>query len=205
MTDSYVRVLLKRLATKARIDKRVHAHGLRHTHAAQLRAEGVDIGIISKQLGHASISTTARYLDHLAPRAVIEAMRNRIWTSDRVSAIHSAARATGISRPPPILTVRCSSAVKQATFIAFAHRRGESDRAGATEERSGLAASYSQHGTCVTADPRSAPLPLARATIHASEDSMREGSRSTASCQVFLSRDLKVASLSYAKFNCTGR
>src|SRR5882724_10704911 len=48
----------------AGIHKRVHAHGLRHTHAAQLQEEGVDIGIISKQLGHASISTTARYLDH---------------------------------------------------------------------------------------------------------------------------------------------
>jgi len=72
--------LLKRLAAKAGIDKRVHAHGLRHTHAAQLRAEGVDIAIISRQLGHASITTTARYLDHLAPRAVIEAMRNRTWT-----------------------------------------------------------------------------------------------------------------------------
>jgi len=45
----------------------------------QLRAEGVDIGIIARQLGHASISTTARYLDHLAPKAVIEAMRRRGW------------------------------------------------------------------------------------------------------------------------------
>jgi site-specific recombinase XerD len=79
MTDAYVRRLLKRLAARAGIDKRVHAHGLRHTHAAQLRAEGIDIGIISKQLGHTSISTTARYLDHLAPRAVIEAMRKRAW------------------------------------------------------------------------------------------------------------------------------
>jgi len=79
MTDAYVRRLLKRLAGRAGIDKRVHAHGLRHTHAAQLRAEGIDIGIISKQLGHSSISTTARYLDHLAPRAVIETMRNRTW------------------------------------------------------------------------------------------------------------------------------
>jgi site-specific recombinase XerD len=79
MSDAYVRVLLKRLARRAGIDKRVHAHGLRHTHAAQLRAEGVDIGIISKQLGHTSITTTARYLDHLAPRAVIEAMRRRTW------------------------------------------------------------------------------------------------------------------------------
>jgi site-specific recombinase XerD len=80
MSDAYVRVMLKRLAARAGIDKRVHAHGLRHTHAAQLRAEGVDIAIISRQLGHASITTTARYLDHLAPRAVIEAMRRRSWT-----------------------------------------------------------------------------------------------------------------------------
>jgi integrase len=62
------------------VRRRVHAHGLRHTHAAQLRAEGVDIGIISRQLGHTSITTTARYLDHLAPTAVIEAMRRRSWT-----------------------------------------------------------------------------------------------------------------------------
>jgi site-specific recombinase XerD len=82
MSDAYVRVLLKRLAARAGIDKRVHAHGLRHTHAAQLRAEGVDIGIISRQLGHASITTTARYLDHLAPRAVVETMRNRSWWAE---------------------------------------------------------------------------------------------------------------------------
>ncbi len=80
MADAYVRVMLKRLAVRSGIEKRVHAHGLRHTHAAQLRAEGVDIAIISRQLGHASINTTARYLDHLAPRAVIEAMRSRNWT-----------------------------------------------------------------------------------------------------------------------------
>jgi site-specific recombinase XerD len=79
MGDAYVRVMLKRLARRAGIEKRVHAHGFRHTHAAQLRAEGVDIGIISKQLGHASITTTVRYLDHIAPTAVIEAMRARQW------------------------------------------------------------------------------------------------------------------------------
>ena len=80
MADAYIRVMLKRLAARAGIEKRVHAHGLRHTHASQLRAEGIDIAIISRQLGHASINTTARYLDHLAPRAVIETMRSRNWT-----------------------------------------------------------------------------------------------------------------------------
>ena len=79
--DAYIRVLLPRLGRKARIEKRVHAHGLRHTHAAQLRVEGVDIGIISKQLGHRSIATTARYLDHIAPQQVIETIRTRVWHS----------------------------------------------------------------------------------------------------------------------------
>jgi len=79
VSSSYVRRLLNRLGEQAGIEKRVHPHGLRHTHAAQLRAEGVDIGIISKQLGHRSIATTARYLDHIAPWAVVEAMRGREW------------------------------------------------------------------------------------------------------------------------------
>ncbi|MCL4743304.1 MAG: site-specific integrase [Phycisphaerales bacterium] len=79
VTSSYVRRLLASLGARAGIEKRVHAHGLRHTHAAELRAEGVDIGIISKQLGHRSIATTARYLDHIAPWAVVEAIRGREW------------------------------------------------------------------------------------------------------------------------------
>ncbi len=79
LADSYIRVLFPRLGRQAGIAKRVHAHGFRHTHAAELRAEGVDIGIISKQLGHRTIATTARYLDHIAPFAVVQAMQKRIW------------------------------------------------------------------------------------------------------------------------------
>jgi site-specific recombinase XerD len=79
IAQGLLRRLLKELARKAGIDRRVHAHGLRHTHAAQLRSEGVDIGIISKHLGHAFITTTARYLDHIAPQAVVEAVRSRDW------------------------------------------------------------------------------------------------------------------------------
>ncbi len=73
MGDAYIRVLLPRLGRRAGIENRVHAHGLRHTHAAQLRVEGMDIGIISRQLGHRSIATTARYLNRTAPQQVIEA------------------------------------------------------------------------------------------------------------------------------------
>lgn len=77
LKTSYVRALLPRLGRTAGIDKRCHAHGLRHTHAAELRAENVDMAVISRQLGHSSIATTARYVDHLQPAAVIQAIRAR--------------------------------------------------------------------------------------------------------------------------------
>jgi site-specific recombinase XerD len=80
LSSGYARRLFQQLGAKAGIAKRVHAHGLRHTHAAQLRSEGVDIGIISKQLGHRSITTTATYLDHIAPLAVLQTIRSRHWT-----------------------------------------------------------------------------------------------------------------------------
>ena len=48
----------------------------RHTHAADLRAECVDIGIISKQRWHRSIASTARYLDHVTPWDVVERLES---------------------------------------------------------------------------------------------------------------------------------
>ena len=81
LLSSYCRSLFARLGRKAGIEKRVHPHGLRHTGAAELRSEGVDVGIISKQLGHSSIATTARYLDHISPAAVVEAMQRRDWAA----------------------------------------------------------------------------------------------------------------------------
>ncbi len=79
ISAGYARRLLAGLGRRAGIAKRVHPHGLRHTHAAELRAEGIDIGIISKQLGHRSIATTVRYLDHIAPWAVVETIGGRSW------------------------------------------------------------------------------------------------------------------------------
>jgi site-specific recombinase XerD len=75
----YVRLLLGRLAAKAGIEKRVHPHGFRHTHAVELVREGQPVNVISKQLGHSSSAVTARYIDHVANGEVIEAMRQRTW------------------------------------------------------------------------------------------------------------------------------
>jgi site-specific recombinase XerD len=62
MSDDYVRGLLRRLADKAGIEKRVHPHGLRHTFAVELEANGTPVTVISKLLGHSSVAVTARYL-----------------------------------------------------------------------------------------------------------------------------------------------
>ena len=48
-----------------------------------LRAAGVDIGIISRQLWHRSIATTARYLDRIASQRVIETIRRRACAGPR--------------------------------------------------------------------------------------------------------------------------
>lgn len=76
---SVVREKLKRLAARAGIDKRVHPHGLRHTHAFELANEAVPVHLIQRQLGHSSLATTERYVSHLAPRQVIDAMQRRTW------------------------------------------------------------------------------------------------------------------------------
>lgn len=79
LNTSYVRALLPRLAAKAGIEKRVHAHGLRHSHAADLVREGVPVNLIQRQLGHASLSVTSAYLDHIAPEHVVAVIRDREW------------------------------------------------------------------------------------------------------------------------------
>ena len=82
---AYVRNLMKRLARKAGIEKRVHPHCLRHTGASELLSEGANVGIISTQLGHSSIATTSRYLNHINPKEVIDTMAARRWGGASVS------------------------------------------------------------------------------------------------------------------------
>jgi integrase/recombinase XerD len=74
VSDDYVRGLLRRLAAKAGIEKRVHPHGLRHTFAVELEAAGVPVTVISKLLGHSSVAVTARYLDHLTNAQAVNAL-----------------------------------------------------------------------------------------------------------------------------------
>lgn len=81
--SSVVREALKDLGVKAGIEKRVHPHGFRHTHASELAREGIGLNLIQRQLGHSDLATTARYIDHLAPWEVVDAIRKRDgWTAD---------------------------------------------------------------------------------------------------------------------------
>lgn len=82
LQQPYVRNLLRRIAAKAGVEKRVHPHGFRHTHAAELVEEGVPITVIRDQLGHVSLATTDRYLRNIAPKQVIDMGRNRTWGKD---------------------------------------------------------------------------------------------------------------------------
>lgn len=79
VSSAYIRTLLPRLARKAGIDKRVHAHGLRHSHAAALAADGVPVMKISEALGHSNVSVTDRYIRHLGNAEAVEVVRSRAW------------------------------------------------------------------------------------------------------------------------------
>ena len=43
----------------------------------ELMMEGVPVPIIQQQLGHSSLSSTQRYLDHIAPKELVETMQRR--------------------------------------------------------------------------------------------------------------------------------
>lgn len=82
LDPSHLRHLLPKLAHKAKISKRVHPHGFRHTCAAELASEGVAMNVIQAQLGHSNLGTTSTYLAHIAPTQLVNTMRSRPdWSS----------------------------------------------------------------------------------------------------------------------------
>lgn len=78
---SYVRHLLPRLAEKAGIERRVHAHGLRHRYAVDLVKEGADLLTVRDLLGHRSASTTQVYLSRVGASDAVEFARKRTWNA----------------------------------------------------------------------------------------------------------------------------
>jgi integrase len=69
----YVRQLVKRLAGKAGIERRVHPHMLRHTALTALYDKTHDLRLVQHVAGHTTSRMTERYT-HVHPIAVAEAM-----------------------------------------------------------------------------------------------------------------------------------
>lgn len=61
-SDRSVGQVIKQLAKKAGINKRVYTHLIRHCSASHLLDGGLDISMIQRWLGHSSVKTTSIYL-----------------------------------------------------------------------------------------------------------------------------------------------
>ena len=83
MDQSYVRHLLPRLARKAGVERRVHAHGLRHAFAVELMRTGAPLYAVRDALGHADVRTTNIYLSRAGAHEAVDAMRHREWDPGR--------------------------------------------------------------------------------------------------------------------------
>lgn len=66
MKPTYLYTVMRRTCEKAKV-KRISFHGLRHTHATLLLADGVHPKIVQERLGHRSIETTLDTYSHIIP------------------------------------------------------------------------------------------------------------------------------------------
>jgi site-specific recombinase XerD len=72
--------LVLRLRHRTGID--FDPHWLRHTAATRMLRDGVPIEVVSKLLGHASVSTTADIYGHLTAEDARRVLENAGWFAD---------------------------------------------------------------------------------------------------------------------------
>lgn len=73
IANSDIQYYFNALKKKSNIDKPLHFHDLRHTHATLLIMAGVNIKTVSTRLGHASVSITLNRYTHALPQQDKEA------------------------------------------------------------------------------------------------------------------------------------
>jgi integrase/recombinase XerD len=102
MEDRTLRYVCRQAAKRAGIKRRVHPHLLRHACATHMLDAGADLRTIQVLLGHADISTTARYL-HVSMQR-LQAVRSP-FDALRLEPIDSSPTAIGCLRRTRL--VRC--------------------------------------------------------------------------------------------------
>ncbi len=73
LTRNMVFTIVKNAALRAEINKKISPHTLRHSYATHLVENGADIQLVQHMMGHASITTTERYI-HMSQRHLKEAI-----------------------------------------------------------------------------------------------------------------------------------
>ena len=66
---------LDEASARAEITPAVNFHILRHTHGSHLAMNGVPMGVIAAQLGHADTRMTEKHYAHLAPSYIAQTIR----------------------------------------------------------------------------------------------------------------------------------
>ena len=69
----------RRVVAEFRIPKRSPAPTPKIPKAAVRTGEGVPLHVVQAQLGHSNLAVTSRYVSHLQPQAVVDAMQARRW------------------------------------------------------------------------------------------------------------------------------
>jgi site-specific recombinase XerD len=76
-TPAAIRQQLHDTALAAGVRRRFAPHQLRHAHAVEMSREGISLIVIQRQLGHADLAITSRYLRGIDNTEIIQAVRQR--------------------------------------------------------------------------------------------------------------------------------
>jgi site-specific recombinase XerD len=72
-----IRKQLHDTALAAGVRRRFAPHQLRHAHAVEMSREGISLIVIQRQLGHADLAITSRYLRGIDNTEIIQAVHQR--------------------------------------------------------------------------------------------------------------------------------
>ena len=76
-TSAGIRAQLHQTAAIAGVRRRFAPHQLRHAHAVEMSREGISLLVIQRQLGHADLAITSRYLRGIDSTEIIAAVHER--------------------------------------------------------------------------------------------------------------------------------